>query len=61
MFGSVSPLRQLASKEMLYHNIEATYSYLLRSHTTLRVVLQPFTLEQTRQYISLALGGLEVE
>lgn len=29
-------------------------------HPVLQIALQPFTVEQTRQYISTAMGGIEV-
>ncbi|GAB4822063.1 hypothetical protein N2152v2_009109 [Parachlorella kessleri] len=53
-------LRQLTTKEMLYSKIVSAYSHVLAQPSTLYIVLQPFTVEETRQFISTYLGGAEV-
>jgi hypothetical protein len=53
-------MRQLNTKEMLYTKIEAAYRHAMQQPSTLHIMLQPFSVEETRQFISSSLGGVEV-
>ncbi|KAL4458480.1 hypothetical protein ABPG75_013345 [Micractinium tetrahymenae] len=61
-FGVLSPaLRQRGgSYELLFHHVRAAYRAVLDQPTTLHMILQPFTPEQSRQFVSAALGGADV-